>query len=136
LANARVSQAIRANTFLRRGVSCRSGSCPNRLATLRFPWPAPLNPPSKTPYVSIVCPLCQARLDERVADAPRMIKCPDCFTELRVPTKAEVKARQPKKGPERQIETYQLQSTVEPPEQSAVRQRKRDDEVVLVVCKV
>src|SRR5262245_31893661 len=65
-----------------------------------------------------------------------MIKCPDCFTELRVPTKAEALAAQPKKRPAPEVETYQLQSTAESPEQTAARQQKRDDEIVLVVCKV
>ena len=87
-------------------------------------------------FVSVVCPVCHARLDERVAAAPRTINCPDCFTELRVPAAAEVKAAQPRKKPQPEIGTYGLQSTVEAPEQATARQRKRDAEVVLVVCKV
>jgi len=95
-----------------------------------------VNQPSALQFVSVVCPVCHARLDERVADAPRMIKCPDCFTELRVPTKTEAVAAQPKKRPAPEVEPYQLQSTAETPEQTAARQQKSDDEIVLVVCKV
>ncbi len=65
-----------------------------------------------------------------------MIKCHDCFTELRVPTKAEALEARPRKRPAPDVETYQLQSGAEAPEQAAARQRKRDDEIVLLVCKV
>jgi hypothetical protein len=87
-------------------------------------------------YVSVICPVCHARLDERVADAPRMIKCPDCFTELRVPTKAEALAAQPTKRPQPEVGTYQLQSPDATPADAAARQKNRDAEIVLVVCKV
>jgi hypothetical protein len=92
--------------------------------------------PSAIQFVTVVCPVCQARLDERVGGAPRTIKCPDCFTELRVPTQAEAMEARPKKRPAPEVEPYQLQSGADAPEQAAARQRKRDDEIVLVVCKV
>jgi hypothetical protein len=87
-------------------------------------------------YVTVVCPVCHARLDERVTAAPQTIKCPDCFTELRVPAADEIKAAQPDKKPQPEVGTYQLQSPSDAPEHASARQRKRDEEVVLVVCKV
>lgn len=87
-------------------------------------------------YVTIVCSVCHARLDERPEAAPRTIKCPDCFTELHVPAVTETKPPQPRPAPEPPAETYALQQTDRNERQIGARQQQLDSGLALVVCGV
>jgi hypothetical protein len=97
-----------------------------------------VNESSPVRYVSVVCPVCRARLDERVAEKPRQIKCPDCFTAVRVPARTEVDAQEKRKpaAPVREPGTYALRADGEPRSQTESRQKALDEGVVLVVCGV
>jgi DNA-directed RNA polymerase subunit RPC12/RpoP len=73
-------------------------------------------------YVAVVCSTCGTRLHPEPEETERTITCPDCFVNLRVPSRAEAEARRASERrrlkPE-QIEPYELTSRPRPRETRA-----------------
>ncbi|MBW3543005.1 MAG: hypothetical protein KY476_22310 [Planctomycetes bacterium] len=59
-------------------------------------------------YVAVYCPVCDTRLTPRPWKMPRKVKCPDCYTLVRVPSISEAQARMPRKREAEPIGTYGL----------------------------
>lgn len=87
-------------------------------------------------YVSVVCPDCGVRLDERLGESARTVNCPGCSTPLRIPSVDEVKADRGQRPAqrERETETYGLQSKEPPP--AAAPRKTRQPLVATVACPV
>lgn len=43
-------------------------------------------------YITVVCRVCGTRVDERVADEARDVRCPDCHKPVRIPGRAQIPA--------------------------------------------
>lgn len=64
-------------------------------------------------YVLVVCPTCRARLHPEPEESERIITCPDCFVDLRVPSRAEAEARwkkEQRRARVEEVEPYELTS--------------------------
>ncbi|MBX3443952.1 MAG: hypothetical protein KF774_16205 [Planctomyces sp.] len=82
-------------------------------------------------YVTVVCRVCQSRLDERQDERPRRVKCPVCQTSVAVPAASETPPSPPVRLPD--VEGYALADSAT--RAGAERLRKAAD-VVLVVCPI
>lgn len=85
------------------------------------------SPPGR--HVSVVCPACGARLEERLDKSPRTITCPDCSAPVRVPSLADENA-----GQEPRSDTYRLQSNAPLPADEPAKNRQ--PLVAVVTCPV
>lgn len=87
--------------------------------------------------ICVVCTVCRARLDERPHEKPRRIRCPDCFSNVRVPSRNEVEAARPRPAkPAEEIGIYRLLHETSGGPPSAPPRVEKPDDAVLVVCSV
>ncbi len=90
-------------------------------------------------YVTVVCRVCGTRLDERVAEQPREVDCPDCFTTIQIPSQSEIKTPKKPKLPDH-LPTYRLSQSSSPSSrrerQAAEHRRQQLRDGFLVVCPI
>ena len=78
--------------------------------------------PSDHPeYVLVICRVCRARMHPPVRKEAGTVKCPDCYTVARVPSLAEVLAKEAQKPKAKldNVEPYQLAAAPEEPKPAA-----------------
>jgi len=87
-------------------------------------------------YVSVVCNVCRARLDETIGEAARTVDCPDCFSPVHVPSAAEVAALAAPARSAPEVEPYRLSSPETLGNAQQLKQDKRPSVAVdCPICK-
>jgi DNA-directed RNA polymerase subunit RPC12/RpoP len=106
------------------------------------PRPVSHRSPSAVQYVTVVCKVCGTRVDERVADEPREVRCPDCHKPVPIPGRDQIVAPIVHK-PLEQPGVYKLipddtaavPGGTSDPDRPPARRRPLDEDL-LVVCGV
>jgi DNA-directed RNA polymerase subunit RPC12/RpoP len=91
-------------------------------------------------FVTIPCPTCGTRLDERAADADYEVRCPDCHSRVRIPSRSAAPATYPSPSPSPSQpaapdpEVYALREESAEADADAAQQPRRRVRRVLAVC--
>ena len=87
-------------------------------------------------FITVACPVCGTRLDERVEEQPQVSVCPDCHTNVPIPAAADI-SDPPAPKPMPDVGTYAIahQTSADRPV-SADTARRRRRSLVLVVCPI
>lgn len=84
-------------------------------------------------YVTVVCRVCDTRIDERQGDSDRDIRCPMCHSAVTIPAIGSEPAPRPKSLPTGNVEGYSLLTA----DEAQNRQKQaRAANVILVVCPI
>lgn len=91
-------------------------------------------------FITVACPVCGTRLDERVSEQARAATCPDCHTQVPIPAAADIPPP-PKPKPLPEVGIYGIEqaagdASMKSRRAAAERHARRERALVLVVCPI